>query len=73
MIDWLLAPLHYDFMLAGLLASALVGVACAAIGVYVVLRRMAFIGDALAHTTLPGMVVPISTAGISMAGQSWQA
>ena len=57
MIDWLLAPLHYDFMLAGLLASALVGVACAAIGVYVVLRRMAFIGDALAHTTLPGMVV----------------
>lgn len=57
MLDWLLAPLQYNFMLAGLLASALVGVACATLGVYVVLRRMAFIGDALAHTTLPGLVV----------------
>lgn len=57
MFDWLLAPLQYNFMLAGLLASALVGIACATLGVYVVLRRMAFIGDALAHTTLPGLVV----------------
>jgi manganese/iron transport system permease protein len=35
----------------------LVGVTCALLGVYVVLRRMAFIGDALAHTTLPGVAV----------------
>lgn len=57
MLNWLLEPLQYNFMLAGLLAATLVGIACATLGVYVVLRRMAFIGDALAHTTLPGLVV----------------
>ncbi len=55
-MNLLLDPLRYDFMRFGLLAAALVGVACASIGVYVVLRRMAFIGDALAHTILPGVV-----------------
>lgn len=40
-----------------LLAAVLIGVTCAAMGVYVVLRRMAFIGDALAHTVLPGLVL----------------
>jgi ABC-type Mn2+/Zn2+ transport system permease subunit len=44
-------------MQTGLLAAVLVGVTCATLGVYVVLRRMAFIGDALAHTVLPGLVV----------------
>ncbi|MFN8443428.1 MAG: metal ABC transporter permease [Caldilineaceae bacterium] len=57
MFNWLLEPLHYSFMLTSLLAATLVGIACATVGVYVVLRRMAFIGDALAHTTLPGLVV----------------
>lgn len=37
--------------------AALVGMICAVIGVYVVLRRRAFIGDALAHTVLPGLVI----------------
>lgn len=37
--------------------AALVGRICAVIGVYVVLRRRAFIGDALAHTVLPGLVI----------------
>lgn len=55
-MNLLLDPLRYDFMRFGLLAAALVGVACASLGVYVVLRRMAFIGDALAHTILPGVV-----------------
>jgi manganese/iron transport system permease protein len=44
-------------MQTGLLTAVLVGVTCATLGVYVVLRRMAFIGDALAHTVLPGLVV----------------
>lgn len=55
-MTFLLEPLRYEFMRYGLLAAALVGVACASIGVYVVLRRMAFIGDALSHTILPGVV-----------------
>ncbi len=56
-MSWILDPLQYAFMRTGLLAAALVGIMCATVGVYVVLRRMAFIGDALAHTTLPGLVV----------------
>jgi ABC-type Mn2+/Zn2+ transport system permease subunit len=56
-MDWLTEPLNYGFMRSGLLAAVLVGLTCATLGVYVVLRRMAFIGDALAHTVLPGLVV----------------
>ncbi len=56
-MNWLFEPLRYSFMQTALLAAILVGVTCATIGVYVVLRRMAFIGDALAHTALPGLVV----------------
>lgn len=52
----LLEPLQFTFMQTGLLATVLVGVTCAVLGVYVVLRSMAFIGDALAHTILPGLV-----------------
>lgn len=52
----LIEPLQFTFMQTGLLATVLVGVACAVLGVYVVLRSMAFIGDALAHTILPGLV-----------------
>ncbi len=56
-MGWLIDPFRYQFMQSGLLAAVLVGLTCALLGVYVVLRRMAFIGDALAHTTLPGLVV----------------
>ncbi|MEW5989196.1 MAG: metal ABC transporter permease, partial [Chloroflexota bacterium] len=56
-MSWLLDPFRYSFMQTGLLAAVLVGLVCAVLGVYVVLRRMAFIGDALAHTVLPGLVV----------------
>lgn len=55
-MGWLVEPLQYSFMQTGLLAAVLVGVTCAVLGVYVVLRSMAFIGDALAHTVLPGLV-----------------
>lgn len=57
MLDWLLTPLSYSFMQRGLLAALLVGVLCAVIGCYVVLRSMAFLGDALAHAILPGIAV----------------
>ena len=56
-MSWLAEPLQFGFMQTGLLAAALIGVMCACLGAYVVLRRMAFVGDALAHTTLPGLVV----------------
>lgn len=56
-MGWLTDPFQHPFMQTALAAAVLVGVTCAALGAYVVLRRMAFIGDALAHTTLPGLVI----------------
>lgn len=52
MNEWL----SYTFMRRGLLASVLVGTACGLIGPYVVLRRISFIGHALTHSALPGLV-----------------
>jgi manganese/iron transport system permease protein len=53
--ELLLEPLQYPFMLRGLLAVILVGIVTATLGTYVVLRGMAFFGDALAHAILPGI------------------
>jgi manganese/iron transport system permease protein len=57
MLSFLLEPLQYAFMLRALLAAALVGGLCAVVGAFVVLRGMAFFGDALAHAILPGVAV----------------
>ena len=56
-IDFLLSPLAYDFFIRALVASALVGVACAVIGSFVVLKGMSFIGDAVSHAAFPGIVI----------------
>ena len=56
-LRWLAEPLAFDFMQRGLAASVMVGVLCALVGCYVVLRSMAFLGDALAHAILPGVAV----------------
>ena len=57
MIDFVVAPLEYGFMVRALIGSILVGVMCPLVGAYVVTRNLAFIGDALAHAVLPGMVL----------------
>ena len=56
-INWLMEPLQYQFMQRGIIAAVLVGIVCAVVGTYVVLRGMAFFGDALAHTILPGIAI----------------
>jgi len=63
MISFLLTPLQYEFMQRGLIAAVLVGIVCAVIGTYVVLRGMAFFGDALAHTILPGIALGYLISG----------
>ena len=57
MIDALLAPLQYEFGVRALLAAALVGVVCAVVGSYMVLRGLAFMGDAISHAAFPGVVM----------------
>lgn len=68
MLDWLFAPLTYSFMQHGLLAALMVGVLCAVIGCYVVLRGMAFMGDALAHAILPGVAIAYLLGGNLLVG-----
>jgi manganese/iron transport system permease protein len=50
-------PLAYDFFLRALLASGVVGVVCAVVGSFMVLRGYAFMADALSHAAFPGVVV----------------
>lgn len=57
MIEFVLEPLGYAFMVRGLVAAVMVGIVCAVVGTYVVLRGMAFFGDALAHSILPGIAI----------------
>ena len=62
-INWFTAPLQYEFMQRGMIAAILVGIVCAVVGTYVVLRGMAFFGDALAHTILPGIALGYLVTG----------
>lgn len=54
---WFVDPLQFGFFVRALIAAVVVGVVCSVLGAYVVLRGMAFFGDALAHTILPGVVI----------------
>ena len=53
----LLEPLQFAFMQRALAGSILVGTVCAVVGVLVVLRGLAFLGDAVAHAAFPGIVI----------------
>jgi ABC-type Mn2+/Zn2+ transport system permease subunit len=50
-------PLTYQFFVRATAASAIVGLVCAIVGSYMVLRGLAFMGDALSHSAFPGVVV----------------
>jgi manganese/iron transport system permease protein len=67
-MSWLLEPLQYAFMTRAFAASVIVGVLCAVMGTYVVLRGMAFLGDALAHAILPGVAIAYLLQGNLMTG-----
>jgi manganese/iron transport system permease protein len=52
-----LDPISYPFFVRALAASVIVGLVCATVGSYMVLRGLAFMGDALSHSAFPGVVV----------------
>jgi len=57
-MDFLITPFSSNaFLLNALLAGMLVSIACGIVGTFVVLRGLAFIGDALAHGVLPGVAI----------------
>ncbi len=57
MIDLLTAPFQYAFMQRAFLAALVVGTLCSTIGTYVVLRKLSFIGDGIAHASFAGIVI----------------
>jgi ABC-type Mn2+/Zn2+ transport system permease subunit len=81
--NFLLEPLRLQLMQRGLAAAVIVALLCAVIGTFVVLRGLAFLGDALGHAVFPGVVAAyvlnvnmllgglaaglLTTAGISLA------
>jgi manganese/iron transport system permease protein len=56
-VELVLEPLGYPIFVRALIAAILVGSVCAVVGTYVVLRGLAFIGDAIGHAAFPGVVV----------------
>lgn len=57
MLDVIFEPFTYPFMVRGMVAAILAGALCGGIGVYVILKRMAYIGHGLSHAVLGGAVV----------------
>lgn len=55
-LSWIQEPFQFAFMQKALIGVILASINCAAIGSYVVLRRMSFFGEALTHTLLPGII-----------------
>lgn len=64
MIDLIVEPFQYGFMLRALFISGMIGIICPVLGSYVVIRGMGFMGDAMAHSVLPGIVIAL-LAGVS--------
>lgn len=56
-VAWLVEPFSLGFMQRALFAGLLAGLTCSLVGVWVVLRRVAFLGDALGHGIVPGVAV----------------
>jgi ABC-type Mn2+/Zn2+ transport system permease subunit len=60
--------LQYEWAIRALIASSMVGIMCGVLGVFIVLRNMSLIGDALSHAILPWVVFGFVVAGYSLIG-----
>jgi ABC-type Mn2+/Zn2+ transport system permease subunit len=58
-VDWLIHPFSFDFMQRALAAGVLAVLTTSVVGTWVILRGLAFMGDALAHGVLPGIAVAL--------------
>jgi len=67
-VHWLTEPFTADFFLRALIGGALVAVICAVVGTWVVIRGMAFLGEAIGHGMLPGVALATITGAPAIAG-----
>ncbi|MEG5044985.1 metal ABC transporter permease [Microcoleus sp. B4-C1] len=57
MLQTLIEPLQYGFMQRSLIIAILVGIVCAIVGSYLMVQRLALLGDAISHSVLPGLAI----------------
>ncbi|WP_433872818.1 zinc ABC transporter permease AztB [Saccharopolyspora sp. CA-218241] len=72
-MDWLVLPFEVSFVQRALLAGVLVSLICALVGTWVVLRGMAFLGDAMSHGMLPGVALASVLGGDLLVGAALSA
>lgn len=53
----IIEPLQYGFMQRSLITAVLVGIVCAVVGSYLMIQRLALLGDAISHSVLPGLAI----------------
>lgn len=58
-MDWLIHPFSFEFMQRALAAGVLAALTTSVVGTWVILRGLAFMGDALAHGVLPGIAIAV--------------
>lgn len=57
MLQTLIEPLQYSFMQRSLIVALIVGIICAVVGSYLMVQRLALLGDAISHSVLPGLAI----------------
>ena len=57
MLDILIEPLQYGFMQRSLAVAIIIGIICAVVGSYLMVQRLALLGDAISHSVLPGLAI----------------
>lgn len=57
MLSWLIEPLGFEFMRNAIAVGILAGILCPVVGTYLIVQRMALLGDVIAHAVLPGLAI----------------
>ncbi|TVO58971.1 metal ABC transporter permease [Denitromonas halophila] len=65
-MNWLIQPFEFEFMRGALAACVALSLGAAPIGVFMLLRRMSLMGDAISHAILPGAAIGYLVAGMSL-------
>ena len=56
-VNWLIEPLQYPFLVQAIWVSAFVGLVCAVLSCYITLKGWSLMGDAVSHSVVPGVVI----------------
>jgi manganese/iron transport system permease protein len=60
MLHWLIEPLGYEFIRNAIAVGIFTGILCPVVGTYLIVQRMALLGDVIAHAVLPGLAIAFS-------------